>query len=77
MTKKAYNKIAEGLKEMVVTETNKKPAQKRLAILKELLKNELASKESNQNYIDDLRLSISRATKEAKNASADGYRMVG
>ena len=53
------------------------PAQKRLAILKELLKTEQASKEPNQNYIDDLRLSISRATKEAKNASADGYRMVG
>jgi uncharacterized protein Smg (DUF494 family) len=50
---------------------------KRLAILKELLKNEQASKEPSQTYIDDLRLSIARATKDAKNASADGYRMIG
>ena len=53
------------------------PAQKRLAILKELLKTEQASKNPSQAYIDDLRLSIARASKDAKNASADGYRMVG
>lgn len=54
-----------------------KPPNKRLAILKELLKTEQAFKEPSQTYIDDLRLSIARATKDAKNASEDGYRMVG
>lgn len=52
-------------------------AQKRLEILKELLKTEQVSKNPSQTYIDDLRLSIARASKDAKNASADGYRMVG
>ncbi len=53
------------------------PAQKRLAILKEFLKNEQASKNPSQAYIDDLKLSIAAAKLDAKNASADGYRMVG
>ena len=53
------------------------PAQKRLAILKELLNNAVASKNPSQAYIDDLKISIADATHAAKNASDDGYRMVG
>jgi hypothetical protein len=53
------------------------PSQKRLAILKELLKVEQASKNPSQTYIDDLKLSIAQAKKDAKLASEDGYRMVG
>lgn len=52
-------------------------AAKRLEVLKAMMEAELTSAKPDQNYIDDLRLSIARATKEAKNASADGYRMVG
>ena len=58
-------------------ETEKSIPSKRLAILKELLKNELASKNPSQTYIDDLKISIADATHAAKNSSEDGYRMVG
>ena len=54
-----------------------KPSNKRLAILKELLKVELFSKNPSQNYIDDLKISIADATHAAKYSSEDGYRMVG
>jgi len=69
MSKKAYNKIAEGLKEVVTMNA----AQKRLAILKELLANE---PDQNSLYAQDLKLSIAQAEIDVRNASPDGYRMV-
>jgi len=52
-------------------------AAKRLEVLKAMMEAEKASKAPDQNYIDDLKLSIEQCELDAKNASDVGYRMVG
>ena len=52
------------------------PLEKRIQNLKAFKELEEKSAKPNQNYIDDLNLSIKRFELELKNISKDGYRMV-
>jgi hypothetical protein len=65
-----------GIAKVKGIELKMSPLEKRIQNLKSFKELEEKSAKPNQNYIDDLNLSIKRLELELKNVSKDGYRMV-